>query len=274
MSSHSALSEIRSLAAEQLSAELFPDPWHHVIQRSLLKHRRELTTYHLGPAGSAGIFEPDLGFGFYDPTGLHTETWARWVNQAQLPMLAGEMHSHYGLLQQMGAVQPEDDPIQIFCRYEAQDFVVLDGALPGVADSSLKLKQATPADLDKLFYLYSRSETMQARSRESLLHTIRHNKLFYLQKLGKIVSAALTHCETDEAGLIGGVYTPAIYRGKGYGYQCVHGLLSALKEEGKTPVLFYEKNNQPARKLYQKLGFRPYGEWILIELTYQSSPPA
>ncbi|MEZ0370085.1 MAG: GNAT family N-acetyltransferase, partial [Candidatus Sericytochromatia bacterium] len=205
-----------------------------------------------------------------DPGGQEMATWSRWIAEARLPMLAGELNSHYGLLQKMGDVLPADDPVQVYCRYETQDFCVHDGSLPAVPESSLKLKQARSEDVDKLFHFYQRSETMQARSRGSLLYTIEHNRLFYLQKLGKIVSAALTHCESSDAGLIGGVYTPALHRGKGYGYLCVHALLAALKADGKTPCLFYEKNNNAARKLYQKLGFRPYGEWVLIELTYEN----
>lgn len=271
MSIQPVTTEIQAIAPELIPPDFFNDPWNHVIQRSLLQTPRANSAYYAGPGPSYAVYEPDLGFGFYDPTGQQTEAWARWVCEARLPMLAGETHTHYALLQQMGAIQPEESDVQIFCRYEAQDFCVQDGVLPAAKDSTLKLKQAAPADLDKLFYFYSRSETMQARSRESLLHTIQHNKLFFLQKLGKTVAAALTHCESDNAALIGGVYTPAIYRGKGYGYLCVHALLAALKDEGKTPVLFYEKNNSAARKLYQKLGFRPYGEWMLIELSYQSS---
>lgn len=260
---------IQPVLSEQISPDFFTDPWHHVIQHSLLRQPRPETGFFMGPGPSYGIYEPDLGFGFFDPQGQHLDAWSWWVIQSRLPMLAGETTSHYGLLEKMGSLLPPDDPLQVFCRYEAQDFCVQDGQLPAAGASTLRLKQAGPQDLDKLFYFYSRSETMQARSRASLLYTIQHNKLFYLQKMGKIVSAALTHCESPAAALIGGVYTPAMYRGKGYGYLCVHALCDALKAEGKTPVLFYEKNNHAARKLYQKLGFRPYGEWTLIELTYQ-----
>jgi predicted GNAT family acetyltransferase len=134
----------------------------------------------------------------------------------------------------------------------------------------LTVRQADVSDLDKLFYFYKRSEGMEARSIESLKQTIKQDKLFYIQKMGKIISAALTHCETDQAALIGGVYTPPAYRGKGYGKACVHGLLAALKAEGKTPCLFYEKHNAPAKALYTGLGFVPHGEWLIAELIYQA----
>src|SRR5690606_21798744 len=113
----------------------------------------------------------------------------------QPKILAGETHQHYRLLQHLGQFLPADAPLQILCRYEHQDFCIQAQDLPALPPSPLRLKQAEAKDLDKLFYFYQRSETMQVRSRESLLYTIEHNRLFYLHKLGKIVSAALTHCE-------------------------------------------------------------------------------
>ncbi|PKL76697.1 MAG: hypothetical protein CVV27_08945 [Candidatus Melainabacteria bacterium HGW-Melainabacteria-1] len=238
---------IRTVPLQDLPPDVFNDAGHHVILRSLLQHPRPQTVSYAGPDGSYAIYDPEMGFCYHNPTGQHLGLWARWIAERQLPMLAGELNSHYALLQTMGDVITEDEPIQIFCRYETQDFCVQDSELPPVPASTLRLKQAEPGDVDRLFHFYQRSETMQARSRESLLYTIQHNRLIYLQKLGKIVSAALTHCESADSALIGGVYTPAMHRGKGYGFLCVHALLAALKAESKTPMLFYEKQNAAAR---------------------------
>lgn len=268
---------IESIAAAAIPADVFSNPWHHVILRSLQRAPRAETACYAGPGPVYGIYDPDMGFGYHNPEQRDLAAWAKTILDARLPMLAGEHHSHYALLQTMGEVIDDNDPVQVFCRYEAQDFVIHEGELPPQPESPLKLKRAEPADVDKLFQFYARSETMQARSRASLLHTITHHRLYYLQKLGKPVSAALTHCESPEAGLIGGVYTPAAFRGKGYGYLCMHALMRSLKADGLRPVLFYEKNNTAARALYRKLGFQAYGEWILIELTYQpkgEQPPA
>lgn len=260
---------ITPITAAEIPPQTFNDPWHHVIQRCLLERPRNQMTCYTDGQGAYGIYESDMGFGYHNPNNTNVQAWAAWIADAKLPMLAGELKSHYQLLTTMGEILPAEGPVEVLCRYEQQDFCIHDGDLPGLESSPLRLKQAGPEDVDKLFHFYQKSETMQARSRESLLYTIVNNRLLYLQKLGKIVSAALTHCESSDAALIGGVYTPAMHRGKGYGYRCVHALLESLKAAGKTPTLFYEKNNEAARRLYRKLGFRDRGEWILIELTYR-----
>ncbi len=260
---------IHTLRPADIPKSAFNDPWDHVIQRSLIQHPRIKMSCYGDEQSAYGVFDDDMGFGYHNPSGQHVAEWANLIIQSQLPMLAGELNSHYALLQAMGEILPEDGPVEVLCRYEQQDFCIHDSNLAPIEDSPLRIRQAGPEDVDKLFHFYQKSETMQARSREALLYTIVNNRLLYLTKLGKILSAALTHCESNDAALIGGVYTPAIYRGKGYGFRCVHALLERLKVENKTPTLFYEKNNEAARRLYKKLGFREYSEWILIELTYR-----
>ncbi|MGV3525752.1 MAG: GNAT family N-acetyltransferase [Candidatus Sericytochromatia bacterium] len=262
---------IHTLPQDQKPQLALSDPYHQVILQNARDFPREDTRFYSDEQGAWGVFHPDTGFGYDNPHQSALTSWAQWLCDERIPLLAGELHSHYALLQTMGQILPEDGPLQVLCRYELQDFCIHTGPLPELPESPLRLRRAIPADVDRLFHFYQRSETMQARSRESLLHTITHHRLYYLQKMGKLVSAALTHCESQEAALIGGVYTPKAYRGKGFGQLCVRGLMQALKAENKVPCLFYEKNNLAARKLYEKLGFQPHGEWIVIELSYEEA---
>lgn len=263
---------ISEIPANEIPQGYFSDPYHHIIAQSLLQQPRSATRCFVLDDARYAVYHPDLGFGYANPKQEALEDWARWMCESRLPLIAGELHSHYALLQTMGQILPEDGPLQVLCRYEFQDFCIF--TAQATAPEGVKLKRAKPEDIHKLFHFYEKSETMQARSRENLLHTITHNRLFYLQKTGKIVAAALTHCESEKAALIGGVYTPASYRGKGYAALCMQALMASLQAEHKTPCLFYEKNNQAARRLYQKLGFIPYGEWVVIELTYEDREPS
>ena len=52
------------------------------------------------------------------------------------------------------------------------------------------------------------------------------------------------------------------YQGKGYGYEAAALVLERMKADGKynKAVLCYVDGDEAARKLYEKLGFRPTGE--------------
>jgi len=255
---------------QHIPSSFFDEPFHHVIARSLMQKPRQDTQFFEGPNHRFAAYDPDLGFNYHNPNNQDLAEWAQFLCDQRIPLIAGELHSHYALLQTMGQILPEDAPLQVMCRYEFQNFLYFNqqAQMPDLPPTRLKRAQAK--DIDRLFQFYERSETMQARSKESLLHTIENNRMFYLQKTGKIISAALTHCESKKAGLVGGVYTPAIYRGKGYGAICMQALMASLQSDDKVPCLFYEKNNRAAARLYQKLGFQDHGEWVVIELTYHT----
>jgi len=249
----------------------FTDPYHDVMSLSLQQRPRKASTfYRHSPSGTHASEDPDLGFCLSKAGQKHLQDWAKLIFQKRIPLIAGELQTHFSLLQQIGNIIPPEEKVEVFCRYENQDFVRHHGK-PAALDGRYKVKVATAADLNRLFTFYERSEDMKAKSKASLLHTIENNRLVYLQRTGKLVSAALTHCENTTTALIGGVYTPARYRGKGYAAHCMKYLCNALLEEKKTPCLFYEKNNASARALYKKLGFIPHGEWIIIEMIYQEA---
>lgn len=261
---------IEHIQAADIPANFFNDPYHHIIARCLVEYPRTGSQFLRGPGPSYGVWDAELGFSYSNPTQTGLSDWAQWLMNNRVSILAGETRSHYQLVSQLGQLLPEEAPLKVFFRYELQDFCIHTGDIPAVV-STAPVKKAVGKDASKLYHLYQRSENMQIRSLESLQFTLEHNRLYFMQKMGKPVSAALTHCESYNSGLIGGVYTPAAFRGRRYAQACMQALMESLKQEAKTPCLFYEQNNQAARKLYQNLGFQRYGEWILIELTYQEA---
>ena len=63
---------------------------------------------------------------------------------------------------------------------------------------------------------------------------------------------------------IGGVYTPPALRGRGYGRAVVAGQLVHLQRTGvRRAVLFTPRDNAPARRAYEALGFRAVGDYGL-----------
>ncbi|PIQ24952.1 hypothetical protein COW36_06245 [bacterium (Candidatus Blackallbacteria) CG17_big_fil_post_rev_8_21_14_2_50_48_46] len=264
---------IEKITLSEIPTNAFPDRYHHSIPLSYLWRKTPDVIWLTDQQGGFACYHPNTGFCMAAPETVDFIPWAKWIFQEKIPLMAGERKLHFRLLQVLGQIIPEEAPIQALCRYEFQDFCLHQTPLSPL-DSQLQIQQAEQKDVNRLFYFYKRSETMEARSIESLQQTIQKDKLFYIQKMGKILSASLTHCETPDAALIGGVYTPKANRGKGYGKACVHALMEALKKEGKTPCLFYEQNNQAARALYKSLGYTPYGEWVIAELIYQPNKPS
>ncbi|MDI6600611.1 MAG: GNAT family N-acetyltransferase [Thermoanaerobacteraceae bacterium] len=95
-------------------------------------------------------------------------------------------------------------------------------------------------------------------------YTIANNRWYLVEDGGEIVSAACTFAETDDYAIIGVVYTPDEFRGRGYATSLMTRLSSDLLHEGKRPLLYYD--NPIGGKIYLKLGFKPIDRWGMIKL--------
>ena len=93
---------------------------------------------------------------------------------------------------------------------------------------------------------------------------VEEDYLFVL-KDGKVVATGCIQTTTDKIGQIGGVYTTPNERGKGYCRAVVSELCKRIIERGKTPTLMVRKNNTPAVRAYEFLGFEYYDEYLIIE---------
>jgi predicted GNAT family acetyltransferase len=71
--------------------------------------------------------------------------------------------------------------------------------------------------------------------------------------------------ETAPIAVLQGVFTPADSRGKGYATGVMYGLCEALLEQYKLLVLYVEKTNGPANRLYQKIGFKEVEESKMVK---------
>lgn len=76
------------------------------------------------------------------------------------------------------------------------------------------------------------------------------------------VCCALFTARTSDAVQLGGVWTPAEQRGRGYAKLLVADMLLAVRESGvERAVLFTEYGNEAAQRVYRSLGFRTIGEY-------------
>lgn len=144
---------------------------------------------------------------------------------------------------------------------------------PRIAPPLLRLvRRAGPRDTDLLTALYAGAGAM-FRSRANVAAKLAETRVWVVEEPAgarhpvRILSAALLNMEGNDAGLIGGVFTNPIGRGRGYAAACTAALSLDLQRDGKLPCLYYE--NPAAGRVYRRLGFEEIGQWAVLYL----SPP-
>lgn len=85
-----------------------------------------------------------------------------------------------------------------------------------------------------------------------------------LSKDGEYVADANIQTYTDQICQVGGVYTSPDHRGNGYAKAVVSAICEIIVGRGKMPTLMVTKENTPAVKAYQALGFRHYDDYKII----------
>ena len=84
---------------------------------------------------------------------------------------------------------------------------------------------------------------------------------FYLWEDGKTRSMAATPAETPTGARVGYVYTPPLFRGRGYASICVAQLSQLLLDQGRRfCCLFADLANPASNSIYERLGYEPVGD--------------
>jgi uncharacterized protein len=86
----------------------------------------------------------------------------------------------------------------------------------------------------------------------------------FIIKNGDIKAQANIQTNTSEISQIGGVYTLNTERGNGYCKAVVSEICRRITARGKIPTLMVRKNNTPAVRAYQALGFTHYDDYLII----------
>lgn len=98
-------------------------------------------------------------------------------------------------------------------------------------------------------------------------HRIRHGCCHIVGKYvdKTLASVAMTVAEANDVVLIGGVATLPSYRKQGLASNCIMSLISQLSQQ----TILIAPNSAESTRLYQKLGFVPYGTWAEVTLLPQ-----
>jgi len=94
------------------------------------------------------------------------------------------------------------------------------------------------------------------------------NKLYILaaEGLGKVAMGMIIPIPNHGMSRINLIYTPHIYRGRGFGRDITAAISIKLQEMGQLPVLYVRTENVTAMQMYRSLGFAEAGQ--LVELRF------
>ena len=109
-------------------------------------------------------------------------------------------------------------------------------------------------------------EGLRATCAEEVDRLVAEGNAFVLRR-GVPVAFSGFNARLPEVVQVGGVFTPPELRGRGHARAVVAGsLLSARAAGVSRAVLFTERENAPARRAYQALGFRVVGDYGMVLL--------
>jgi hypothetical protein len=106
-------------------------------------------------------------------------------------------------------------------------------------------------------------EVMSAEeSIETVTARLEHEEVMVWEDGGQVVTMAARGRKTRHTQSIGMVYTPPELRRKGYASACVAALSQMILDTGFThAVLFTDLANPTSNSIYQKIGYRPVGDF-------------
>lgn len=161
------------------------------------------------------------------------------------------------LLPYLERYEVEDIHIEELMELDETDFREI------TSSSGPTVRRGVLADLPMLVGFFADAGHM-SRSPEAVERPLRDTRVWLAEEDGAIQSVALTNAETINLAMIGGVYTPPQWRGRGLSQIVCSALSAELLVDAKRPVLYWD--TPAAGAIYRKLGFRTVGEWRAVWL--------
>ena len=136
-----------------------------------------------------------------------------------------------------------------------------------------RLRAAVPADES-----FAR-EWIKAFHAEALPHApppseaVDLRGLYFWEVEGVPVTSVCARPETPHGAVINAVYTPPAWRRRGYATAAVAAASAVMLEQGlKVCFLFTDLTNPTSNAIYQRIGYRPLGEFRQIGFTPAAGP--
>ncbi|MDD3828544.1 MAG: GNAT family N-acetyltransferase [Anaerolineae bacterium] len=146
-----------------------------------------------------------------------------------------------------------------------------------LAEGRVNARRMEPRDLELMtaWRVSMRVESMheedtprlRQNTRETVERGLNRGEIWLLEEDGRPVSTTAFNASLAEAVQVGGVWTPPELRSRGYARAAVAASLLDARSWGvEWAVLFTGRENWPAQKAYESLGFRHVGDYRLVLL--------
>jgi GNAT superfamily N-acetyltransferase len=127
-------------------------------------------------------------------------------------------------------------------------------------------------ELVREWYTAFMAEAEPTRQSPSTINTAVEHALstgvcwLWLDRDDQPVSLAAQRAAVAGSARIGPVYTPPALRGRGYASAVTAAATRHILEQGAVPVLFTDLANPTSNKIYQRMGYRPVEDRVIIDL--------
>ncbi|MEM3010238.1 MAG: GNAT family N-acetyltransferase [Candidatus Bathyarchaeia archaeon] len=134
---------------------------------------------------------------------------------------------------------------------------------PFPSNKARKLRLKDAERLAELYATFPERPNVEAKLCREL---IRNGTTYGIFAEKKLVSTARAWLQLPEVWLIGGVLTHPDYRNRGYATEVVSALTAEALDSAKAAVLFVRSDNEAAKRVYLKIGYKKIGERIWVDI--------
>ncbi|MEM2093040.1 MAG: GNAT family N-acetyltransferase [Candidatus Bathyarchaeia archaeon] len=121
-------------------------------------------------------------------------------------------------------------------------------------------------DAERLMKLFSTDGNRPKESLEKNLERISKTPVYGVFVDEELVSCAAAIVRLPKVWLVGGVYTHPSYRNKGYATLAASAVTEEALKTAECASLIVRRDNFPAIRVYEKIGYRKVGEKIWIDM--------
>ena len=121
-------------------------------------------------------------------------------------------------------------------------------------------------DAFKLLTLLSSREDRPEATVKRYFDWMKKMPLYGVFVEGELVSYAGSFIQMPQVWLIGGVYTSPKCRNRGYATAATSAMTEEALRNAEAAALFVRSDNRPAKRAYEKIGYRKIGEKLWIDV--------